>query len=131
MRRFFVPDKENAKHFTGTKKCGSAKHHKGAKRRLVFCGTQAAYWRRSAYSPVMCSTGVLYIVYNFIFYKFLFFVMHYFLQIYYTMPFLRMFYIEDVFHQFLELLSVKNQPQNIFSEYSIILQSVFVFQHLQ
>jgi hypothetical protein len=30
MRRFFVPDKENAKHFTGTKKCGSVKPHKGA-----------------------------------------------------------------------------------------------------
>jgi hypothetical protein len=24
-----VPDKENAKHFTGTKKCGGAKYHKG------------------------------------------------------------------------------------------------------
>ena len=27
--RFFVPDKENAKHFTGTKKCGGAKYRRG------------------------------------------------------------------------------------------------------
>ena len=32
----------------GPAKCGSAKHHKGLKARLVFCGTRAAYWRRSA-----------------------------------------------------------------------------------
>jgi hypothetical protein len=25
-----LPDKENAQHFTGNKKCGGTKHHKGA-----------------------------------------------------------------------------------------------------
>jgi len=31
-----VPDKENAKHFTGTKKCGGTKIHKGACADWVF-----------------------------------------------------------------------------------------------
>jgi len=31
MRRFFVCDKGNAKHFQHTKKCGGAKRHKGRK----------------------------------------------------------------------------------------------------
>jgi len=34
---FLRPIRKNAKHFTGAKKCGGTKHHKGAKRRLAFC----------------------------------------------------------------------------------------------
>ena len=37
-RRFFVPEKEKAKHFTGTKKCGGDKTHKG-RSPTAFCGT--------------------------------------------------------------------------------------------
>jgi hypothetical protein len=31
-----VPDKENAKHFTGTKKCGGRKLHKGQSPTVIF-----------------------------------------------------------------------------------------------
>jgi len=35
-RRFFVPDKKNAKHFTGTKKCAGTKTHEGTCADWVF-----------------------------------------------------------------------------------------------
>jgi len=44
-----VPDKENAQRFTGTKKCGGTKTHKGACAFVGFCGTRTAEQAVSSY----------------------------------------------------------------------------------
>jgi len=44
-----VPDKENAKRFTGTKKCGGTKTHKGACADWVFVEPEPPEWAVSSY----------------------------------------------------------------------------------
>jgi hypothetical protein len=49
-----LPDKENAQHFTGNKKCGGAKHHQGRKPDWCFVEPGAADQAAEQLPFVMC-----------------------------------------------------------------------------
>jgi hypothetical protein len=61
-----LSDKENAQHFTGNKKCGGAKLHKGRSPTGVLQNPEPPIRRRSSYR-LLCEVQTAFIIFIFLF----------------------------------------------------------------